>query len=355
MKDKPLISIIMPVHNAEVFLAKSIESILHQTFLEIELICVNDGSSDESLKVLKKYASVDNRMVVIDKQNEGVSQARNDGLKAASADYIMFVDADDWIDRETCAIAYREIQIYDADVVIWSYVSEAAEYSSEKILFNDDILFVGDEVKTKIYRRLIGPVETELAHPELVSSLCPVWGKLYKKSIIISSKAKFVDLEKIGTYEDGLFNLDIFKMAQKVVYINKPYYHYRKINRNSVTASYNENLIAQWKNLYMLIQEHLEEISYSDEYKVALRNRKAVEVLGAGLNAVSSTKGNSSIIKEIKNILNDEQTHRALMQLNFKYFPAHWKLFYSCAKYKLILPFWILLVVIQKVIRRKDN
>lgn len=355
MKNKPLISIIMPVHNAEVFLAKSIESILHQTFWEIELICVNDGSTDESLKILKKYASADNRMVIIDKQNAGVSQARNDGLKEASADYIMFVDADDWIDIETCAIAYKEIQVHDADVVMWSYVSETAEYSSEKILFSGDMFWVGDEVKAKIYRRLIGPVETELAHPELASSLCPVWGKLYKKSIIISSKAKFVDLEKIGTYEDGLFNLDIFKTAQKVVYINKPYYHYRKINRNSVTASYNENLITQWKNLYILIGEHLKETNYSDEYKVALRNRKAVEVLGAGLNAVSSMKGNGSIKREIKNILNDEQTHKALMKLNFKYFPVHWKLFYSCAKYKLILPFWTLLVVIQKVIRRKDN
>jgi len=266
---KSLISIVMPVYNARQYLSQSIGSIQNQTLKDIELICVNDGSHDDSLSVLKAFAAEDSRIHIIDKKNEGVAQARNDGMKAASSDYVMFVDADDWIEYDTCRIIYDRIRQDDADVVMWSYISETSEHSVVKMLFDKDSIFKGSQVRKKIYRRLIGPIDEELAHPELSSSLCTVWGKLYKKSVIELSNALFVDLAEIGTYEDGLFNLAVFRNAEKVVYINKPFYHYRKVNMQSITIRYNPNLLSQWKHLYAKIRSQIVDAEDFYIYEIA--------------------------------------------------------------------------------------
>ena len=117
MKNKPLISIIVPVFNAEEYLAQCLDSILNQTYRDLEILCINDGSCDGSIGILKKYKNRDSRIVIIDKQNEGVSATRNVGLKKANGDYLMFVDADDWIEPYTCEKALVTLNDNNADIV----------------------------------------------------------------------------------------------------------------------------------------------------------------------------------------------------------------------------------------------
>ena len=98
MKNQPKVSIIVPVYNVEEYLVKCLDSLVNQTLKEIEIICINDGSTDNSLEILNTYAQKDSRITIIDKKNEGVSAARNTGLNISKGEYIMFVDSDDYLE-----------------------------------------------------------------------------------------------------------------------------------------------------------------------------------------------------------------------------------------------------------------
>jgi len=350
MNRKELISVIIPVYNAEKFLTDCLESICSQTYKKLEIICVNDGSNDGSLDVLKEFARKDSRIKIIDKRNEGVSQARNDALKVISGDYIMFVDSDDWIDRNTCEKVVDVAINENADVVMWSYISETEVRSTKKDIFESKKIFEGEDVKKKIHRRYIGIIDDELARPELADALCPVWGKLYKKEVL--KGLGFIDLNEIGSYEDGLFNLQVFGRVDKTVYLPEYFYHYRRLTANSVTSGYRENLFEQWQNLFRRMDVYIKQNNLPEQYKEALANRIALSILGLGLNIIGASQNTAWKIKEIKGVVSRTEYQRSYRNLDFRYFPLHWKLFYGCAKHQCAFGLYVLLLVIQKMIFR---
>lgn len=333
MKNKPLISIIVPVFNAEEYLAQCLDSILNQTYRDLEILCINDGSCDGSIGILKKYKNRDSRIVIIDKQNEGVSATRNVGLKKANGDYLMFVDADDWIEPYTCEKALVTLNDNNADIVMWSYVSEYGASNSPKTIFPDNCVFERQEILNRLHRRFIGIVGEELEHPELADAICPVWGKLYKRDLIVQSGAAFIDLVEIGTYEDGIFNLETFFYADKVVYLNQCMYHYRRSNTTSVTSAYREELFGLWQNLYQRMGQYIQEKNLPEIYNEALQNRIALGVLGLTLNVSGARKSFFEKRRELREILKSEKYHTALISLDISGMPKKWKLFYGCAQY----------------------
>ena len=115
MDNRVLISIIVPVYNVEKYLAECLDSLINQTYQYIEIICVNDGSVDNSKSILEEYASKDYRIKIINQNNQGLSAARNPGMREASGKYIMFVDSDDWIDLCTCKEAVISAEKNHAD------------------------------------------------------------------------------------------------------------------------------------------------------------------------------------------------------------------------------------------------
>ena len=121
---EPKISIIVPVYNVEEYLEKCIESLIGQTYTNIEIIFVYNKSTDNSLQKLQQYQKKDSRILIVEKENEGVSVARNRGLNLATGEYIMFVDSDDWIDLDNCEKALKTIEEEQADILMWSYVRE---------------------------------------------------------------------------------------------------------------------------------------------------------------------------------------------------------------------------------------
>lgn len=136
------ISIIIPIYNAEKYLEKCLDSIVKQTYKNIEIICVNDGSKDNSINILSRYNKMDNRIVLINKENNGLSSARNIGLASATGEFVMFVDSDDWIDIDTCEKCLKIMNKYSVDVVMFSYVREYENKSNPKIIFNEDIFLM---------------------------------------------------------------------------------------------------------------------------------------------------------------------------------------------------------------------
>lgn len=347
---EPKISIIVPVYNVEEYLEKCIESLIGQTYTNIEIIFIYNKSTDNSLQKLQQYQKKDSRILIIEKENEGVSIARNRGVNLSTGEYIMFVDSDDWIDLDNCEKALKTIEKEQADILMWSYVREFHNQSLKKEIFNEEKLVFSEEDRRKIHRRFIGVLDEEMARPENADALCPVWGKLYKRELIVNNHISFVDLQEIGTYEDGLFNLEVFNFAKKVVYVNQFYYHYRKTNNASITSKYKPNLAEQWKNLFDRMEQYIECNHLGTEYKKALNNRIAMSILGLGLNEMNSEKSNLQKLKTIQRIISQTSYRTAYKALQLKYFPLHWKVFYGCAKYKCGLGIYMLLFMIKKII-----
>lgn len=166
---KPLISVIVPVYNMEKYLRKCLDSIAGQSFRNIEIICVNDGSTDSSLDIIKEYASKDGRIVIVDKKNGGLSSARNAGLDIARGEYISFVDSDDWIEARTYNTVLKEIS--DADVVVFG-TNVTGDYLMDKRSADDEyyrVKYSGRQVLTDEMR-----LNTDVS----------AWNKLYRRSII---------------------------------------------------------------------------------------------------------------------------------------------------------------------------
>ena len=351
MSSCPIISIIVPVYNVEQFLGQCLESLVNQTLKEIEIICVNDGSKDNSRRILEEYRERDSRVIIIDKENEGVSVARNKGIEMAQGKYLMFVDSDDWIELTTCCNALMQIKKENADVVIWSYIREFKNQSIPKKIWNEDhLVFEKHEVQDKLHRRMIGLLGEELQEPENADALCTIWGKIYKSDIIKKNHIKFEDIREIGTYEDGMFNLSVFGFVNKAVYINEFLYHYRKFNEDSVTSRYNPKLSEQWKVLFGKMRSYIKDNKLSDEYFRALDNRIALSVLGLGLNILSSDSSTVKKISMLKEILASEMYKNAYRHLEIKRFPLHWRVFYQFAKARFAFGVFIMLRIIQTII-----
>jgi glycosyltransferase EpsH len=279
----PKISIIVPVYNVEKYLKQCLDSLVHQTFKNIEIICINDGSSDSSSKILNEYEIRCDRIIVINQVNYGVSVARNTGLDIARGEYLMFVDSDDWIDLDMCSVMYNIAQKYDADIVLSTYVREYENTSLPKHLFDGELIVFGQqEIKFNLHRRLFGLIGKELSKPEDGDSIVSAPLLLYKSKNI--SAIRFLDIKEIGTFEDGLFEIQAFAKCNKFVYIDRPFYHYRKTNSDSITTKYKDELIEKWQNLFDIMFEYIKTNYNEPVYYEALNNRIVISMIGIGLN-----------------------------------------------------------------------
>lgn len=352
MKNQPLISIIIPVYNVERYLAQCLDSVINQTYRNLEIICVNDGTRDSSGQILEQYAQKDGRIVVIVQENQGLSGARNTGLKHVHGKYIMFVDSDDWIELETCEEAVIAAEKHNADLVMWSYVREFEHESKEKYMFwDDESVFETEKVKNQLHRRVCGLLGEELRHPEYSNAIETAWGKLYLAEKIIGNKVGFVDTKEIGT-EDALFNLYALGYIKRAVYLRRCLNHYRKTNQGSLTKNYNEKLFERWQRLFDYMRQYIQENNLPAEYDMALDNRIALSLLGLGLNIVGADRSIMWKLKEISGILKQARYREAYNNLDFQYFPIHWKLFYWFARMRFSLGVFVLLSVIHAIISR---
>lgn len=351
MNKQPLISIVVPVYNVEKYLSKCLDSLINQTLSNIEIICVNDGTKDNSGEILLEYSNKDARIKVIEQQNTGLSGARNTGMKYVAGKYMMFVDSDDWIDTDTCEIVYNMAEKHNADLILWSYTREFENSSQEKYMFwEDETVFNSLQVKRKLHRRLCGLINDELAHPDYANAIETAWGKLYLSEKLINNNIEFIDTKIIGT-EDALFNLYALEYIEKAVYVRKCLNHYRKINTSSLTSTYNKFLFERWMNLFRMMNEYIHKKDLNDDYKKGLSNRIALSLLGLGLNEMSSNKSFFGKCKEISRIVSLPEYREAYKGLNFSYFPIHWKIFYLFAKYRFSIGVYVLLLCIKKIIR----
>ncbi len=343
-----MISIVIPVYNAEQYLAQCLDSVLGQTYPELEVICVDDGSKDASADILKAYQQKDPRVVICSQANQGLSGARNTGIDKARGEWCMFVDSDDRLASDCCQKAISCSK--DTDLVFFSYIREFASKSLPKTIFADkDIIFEGEGFH-RLFQRLISPMGEDLRHPEKIDSLSTAWGKLYKTDIIKDHHIQFIDTKEIGT-EDLLFNVYYFTYIKSAYYLASCLYHYRKLENASLSSANKPRLIEQWETLYKRIGEWIAPMNDSD-LMAALTTRKALCIIGVGLNILFANESHREKYKKLKDFMQKDWYREAVAQLPLGFFPLHWRAFFACVKKNLPACVYVMLVGIYKIIYR---
>lgn len=231
--EKDLISIIVPVYNAEAFLEKCVTSLMRQTYPNIEIILVDDGAKDGSPALCDAYAQQDRRVVVIHQENAGVSCARNAGLARASGKYVMFVDSDDWVDEHIAEKLYTALSQRQADMAVCSYYAAVAEDRFEPLVYEP--VFIEDDVHMAQYLNSMWGQSLTNAP----------WGTLYRRDMV----GEFRVGMSFG--EDTLFKVNYFSVAKSIVVISDTMYYYKCFeNENSLSRRFAKDHFIHYEYLY---------------------------------------------------------------------------------------------------------
>lgn len=340
----PLITIVVPVYQTKQYLDQCIQSLCSQTYTDIEIILVDDGSPDECPALCDAYASRDGRIRVIHKENAGSSLARETGIQNATGKYIMFVDSDDWIEPDTVASCVETALRDDADCVMFGYTREYPNKSIDTLLFDGDFSYGKTLSEERIHRRIVGAEGKELSKPHRIDSLSSVCIKLYR--IEAARKGRIVSERVVGTSEDTIFNLYALEDC-RISYINRCFYHYRKTNAQSITTAHKADLAEKWDVMYGVIQEYIGGSGKAGAYHSPFLNRVACGMIGLGLNEVSSSTSVWKKAHRLKAILKKPLYMEAFAQLDTSYCGAKWKLFFLLCKNKAALSLTALLQIMN--------
>lgn len=224
---QPLISVIVPVYNAEPYLKQCIESVVSQIYRNLEIILVDDGSTDGSSGLCDAYATADPRIKVIHKENEGLVRARKTGVSQAGGDYITFVDADDWIDPDTYKTVLGKMTGQGADLILYGMVEEYEDRSVRKENQPEEGFYVGDAIKEKIYPTML--CSGVFFRFGIIPNL---FCKIIKRELMYKVQMRISDEVEFGEDVDCTFQMIL--QANSIMVIKEAPYHYRKIPNSMV-------------------------------------------------------------------------------------------------------------------------
>ena len=226
------VSVIVPVYNVEEYVGECLDSLCSQTLKDIEIICVNDGSTDSSLKILREYEKKDSRVKVIDKANGGQSSAKNAGIEIARGKYLAFVDSDDFIDKDAYRFSYELAELYQTDILCFGWTCFPKDAGGRQDC----------EPEGKIY--------TNWFKAKKQRESIRVWNKLYKRSLIMDNNFRFN--VNIKCADDECFNLCVYPLAKKIVTIPNKFYHYR-LRQGSVVFSGAKKMMVDYINVWKYV------------------------------------------------------------------------------------------------------
>ncbi len=255
------VSVVIPVYNAEKYLRQCIESLLNQTLSDIEIIFVDDGSTDKSAEIISKYAESDSRILLLRQKNKYAGSARNTGLDAAKGEYIIFLDADDFFDSDMLLEMYNKAVDDNADICLCSakrFDNETGEVTYPAFYLNtslvpDELPFSADDVKDKLFN---------LTSPS-------AWTKLFKTSFVKANKFRFQEIKKTN---DLFFVYANLAYAERITYVNKPFVNYRFKNPESLQGEKN-TLNLEFYDALMALKKMLQAAKLYAKFEKSFANR----------------------------------------------------------------------------------
>ena len=317
-----LLSIIIPVYNVAPYLKEGLDSILNQSVQDIEVICINDGSTDNSLSILNTYENKDERIHVISQDNKGVSVARNKGIEKASGLFITFFDPDDLVSKDMYKQMLEKCFTCDLDTIICAYKTTRSETPI---------------INKLISNRVVSPDELISSCNDWHSSsaFCFSWRMIFKTELIKKSNIKYHEDITIG--EDALFNMEVLCHSKKVYYFPKPLYCYRITELSTMAQKYKPNLerslilqyegqkklITLFKNIHLSKKDFYEDIV--KRYTLML------------FNNLKNNPNEPNKLLGIKRLINLPMIKEACNEVGFRNIYSSWKeyIFYLAIRYRL--------------------
>lgn len=337
-------SIIVPCYNVERYLPKCIESLCKQTLKDIEIILVDDGSPDNSGKICDEWAEKDNRIQVIHKPNGGVSAARNDGLKKATGEYVLFCDSDDWMENNACEILYETGKKSNAEVVIGDVNQIYGErivpvHFYDKEFITTDRKYIDELIKTNFCKKYcpnpyMGKPAFGYGGP---------WNKAVKRDFLNHYGIKF-DVRVKGIFDDILYTAYILANASTIAYVQKPVYNYR-ILAGSITHSFKANLLEINEVIFNCWNEFLEKYGQDGRFNEAYASnviRRLKSTLGLFYFSNKNPMSLSEQFKDIRRLIETESYKTAIKNVNpTKLLHKYDELVWRSAKANSPLGMWI--------------
>ena len=317
------VSFVVPIYKVDLELLNNcLLSIKNQTYQNIEVLIILDGSDDETIDFCKKFAKEDSRFSVISRENKGVSYTRNEGVEKSTGDWIVFVDADDWIETNMCDLFFDKIKdtIKTLDFVMFRCFINGKE---EKVIKNciDEDCLIDENFKIKLFQ------STYDTKNGFFSCCEAVWKNFFNRKFLLKHKIKFDSSLKIG--EDMLFNYQVWMNSKDAYYINTPVYHYR-INEQSVMNSNFEKLEANYSVLFPYFDEMVKQLpeKYSQNSEIFVLRQ--VERFALNYFFVKDNK-----YKEFKKFIGNEYYQRKIKNAKLGVLGGKHKLFCLLLKLKM--------------------
>lgn len=253
----PKVSILIPIYNVESYLSKCLDSVLAQTLNDLEIICINDGSTDNSLEIIKEYVKKDKRIIVLNKKNTGYGDSMNLGLRKATGEYIGIVEPDDWIEPEAFAELYGLAESNKTDVVKANYYK----------FRGNDPEFVVKEISdygTKVIKKSDHVFDYFKFAPA-------IWSAIYRRAFLLENDIRFLPTPG-ASYQDLGFSFKCWVVAKQLAFTSKPYYHYRLDNAGSSvnTAGKMHCVVDEYKS----IEQFLRDRDLYDSYSAIMQAAK---------------------------------------------------------------------------------
>lgn len=292
------VSIVVPIYNVQEYLGACLESLLAQTLKDIEIICINDGSTDDSPTILQCFAAKDSRIKIINKQNEGPGIARNTGIKNAQGEYIGFVDPDDWVRPDMYERLYNQAKSLNSDIVIGEYV-RYQEWDNKIIpqkLLKKAVKYIKDEP----VELPTGNIDREVLLDTLLVTPCYSWNRIYKRSFLQEKQLLFSEDK---CFEDVPFILQSHIFAKKVSYLKYAGYVYR-LRKTSTLRAYNK----RYNDLCRImenVEKFISEQKLSDRLSSNLHFFKVMNFAWS-YNTLPNTEI-KNLIKQARKVLNSKE------------------------------------------------
>ena len=288
--EKPKISVIIPVYNSEKYIKRALDSMSGQTFKDFEVIMIDDGSKDASLRIMEEYKERHESWKLVSIENKGVSNARNIGISMARGEYISFMDSDDFVAPDFLETLYNTAKMSDAEIVCCNYYRywENVGFLIPHILMLSEGIYCSEEV----FKYLISDVRMHYY----------IWNKLWKKSLFSSNGIKFPDMY----FEDMVACTNLFYCSKRIAVNSKALYYYTK-HKDSITDVMTEKKFKDYIKAYEFIRMFLESKGEYRKYSISHRflgYRMILESIGILFKIHKENKELSSWIKDLKETIN---------------------------------------------------
>lgn len=349
------VSVIVPVYNAEKYLPQCLDSLLKQTYTNIEVILIDDGSTDKSLAICQSYANKDNRIMIHSIENSGVSTARNLGIDCATGEYITFVDSDDWAEPNMLECVVNNIEQTESDLVIWSYFKNY--YNNEiklSLLPGGDQVF--EEDKDILYLKTIYGRYSEGEVTEGVS-VGTTWCKLYRTDFIKERGLKFNP--SLTRAQDTIFSIYAFSYAKRISYFDENLYHYRISNSSTTSGT---RFISDTHSPFDLLLDEYRDfmIKNSDSKKLEVSfNARTIQVLLWHIEHYyfheRYPKGLLNKRREIVSLIQSEPYKNALLNVDKRLLPRKEKVMSLLFKRKFIFTFYLVYSIHRKAEEKRKR